>query len=250
MPWNLITNIQGADGVGGGGGVAAPQVFVQQVDPETTNPEYTGPAIWYQLDAGGNVIGKKIRDGVAFDGLGRSVLTETEGPFGITTLPRIDSGVYLYDYDNVVSGELLLTFVYPNVTRVIDTIQIPIGAAAGATPTICRLGIYSVAGDSSLTLIGSTPNDTALFSTGYANVSKALSASVTLTAGETYAFGVLFVTAASPPNLRGRVVAASAAGLAPRLCGRFTAQTNLPATVNSWDVWDCSVAVYMRGHEA
>lgn len=37
------------------------QVFVQQADPETTNPEYTGPAIWYVTDGGGNIIGKKVR---------------------------------------------------------------------------------------------------------------------------------------------------------------------------------------------
>lgn len=57
MPWNLIANIQG----GGGGGTSDPQVFVQEIDPEVSNPEYTGPAIWYQLDGSSNVIGKKVR---------------------------------------------------------------------------------------------------------------------------------------------------------------------------------------------
>ena len=49
------------DANSGGGGASDPQVFVQQADPETTKPEYTGPAIWYQLDGSSNVIGKKVR---------------------------------------------------------------------------------------------------------------------------------------------------------------------------------------------
>lgn len=40
---------------------AAAQVFVQQDDPETTNPTYTGPAVWYILNSVGDVIGKKVR---------------------------------------------------------------------------------------------------------------------------------------------------------------------------------------------
>jgi hypothetical protein len=49
-------------GGGGGGGVAgAAQVFVQQDDPETTNPTYTGPAVWYILNNAGDIIGKKVR---------------------------------------------------------------------------------------------------------------------------------------------------------------------------------------------
>jgi hypothetical protein len=49
------------DANSGGGGASEPQVFVQQANPETTNPEYTGPAIWYQLDGSSNIIGKKVR---------------------------------------------------------------------------------------------------------------------------------------------------------------------------------------------
>lgn len=36
-------------------------VYVQQANPETTNPGYTGPAIWYQTNAQGKLIGKKVR---------------------------------------------------------------------------------------------------------------------------------------------------------------------------------------------
>ena len=40
---------------------AVASVFVQQLDPEVTNPEITGPAVWYVLDNLGNLIGKKVR---------------------------------------------------------------------------------------------------------------------------------------------------------------------------------------------
>lgn len=41
------------------GGQAA--IFVQEDDPDITNPEVTGPAVWYVLDTFGNVIGKRVR---------------------------------------------------------------------------------------------------------------------------------------------------------------------------------------------
>lgn len=251
-PSDLVTK-EYADSVGGAAGPPGPptaQVFVQETDPDVTNPEYSGPAVWYQLDGSGNVIDRKLRSGVAVTSVTRSPWAVTEGSFGLTTLPRIDSGLWLYDYNGIETGELNLTYVFPEVTRTIDTIDIPVGTAAGATPTISRIGIYSVDGSNNLTLIGSTPNDTALFTTAYVNKTKALSSPVTLTAGNVYAFAVLFVTTASRPVLRGRVISNNAGQLAPILNGRVTAQTDLPATVDNWNVWSSEVAIYMRAYDA
>lgn len=36
-------------------------IYVQQDDPETTDPTYTGPAVWYVLDGAGQLIGKRVR---------------------------------------------------------------------------------------------------------------------------------------------------------------------------------------------
>lgn len=36
-------------------------VFVQQADPEVTDPLMTGPAIWYVLDGTGQVVDVRIR---------------------------------------------------------------------------------------------------------------------------------------------------------------------------------------------
>ncbi len=50
-PWSLLPAHVG-------GGVP---VYIQQADPEVTNPEYEGAAVWYQTDGAGNIIGKKVR---------------------------------------------------------------------------------------------------------------------------------------------------------------------------------------------
>ena len=41
--------------------VPGARVFVQFDDPDTTNPAYTGPAVWFVLNGSGQVIGKKVR---------------------------------------------------------------------------------------------------------------------------------------------------------------------------------------------
>jgi hypothetical protein len=49
------------DAHSGGGEPGAAQTFIQEDDPETTNPTYTGPAIWYVLNSSGDIIGKRVR---------------------------------------------------------------------------------------------------------------------------------------------------------------------------------------------
>jgi len=52
---------QGPAGPAGPAGVGVgAATFIQQADPETTDPDETGPAIWYQTD-GTHVIAKKVR---------------------------------------------------------------------------------------------------------------------------------------------------------------------------------------------
>ena len=37
------------------------RVFIQQADPETTNPTATGPAIWYVTDNAGKIVNRRVR---------------------------------------------------------------------------------------------------------------------------------------------------------------------------------------------
>ena len=111
------------------------------------------------------------------------------------------------------------------------------GTAAAATPTLVRLGLYSVAANGDLTLVASTANDTALFAAAQTAYTKAWSASVQLVAGQRYARGDLVVTAATAPTYPGLSVhggsatATAVAGAAPRLTGAVTGQADLPASV-------------------
>ncbi len=166
----------------------------------------------------------------------------------ITTTPRAQLA-RVYDYDGIASGYLHLTYVYPTVNRTINRIDIPIRDAAGATPTLSRVGIYSVDGSGNLTLIGSSSNDTAMFTTAWDNKTVSLTADVDLVAGTTYAFGFLIVSGASMPGLWGVVIPGDESAIAPLTNGYVDSQSDLPASVDYWDVWANACMVYMRGYE-
>jgi hypothetical protein len=105
--------------------------------------------------------------------------------------------------------------------------------AAGATPTLCRLGLYSIDANGDGTLVASTPNDTALFAAANTAYTKAWSASYAKVAGQRYALGILVVTAAAVPTLVG-VVPQFGSGIelnvSPRTVAFMAGQADLPAT--------------------
>ena len=77
---------------------------------------------------------------------------------------------------STTSGALRLTFFTPQYTKTVDAFKTGcVTAGVGNTPTVCRMGLYTVDSAGNITLVASTPNDTALFSSTW-NV-KALSAS-------------------------------------------------------------------------
>lgn len=130
------------------------------------------------------------------------------------------------------SGQLRLAYFTARKSETITQVRTVSGAAAGATPTLVRIGIYSVAANGDLTLIASTPNDTTLYATANTVYTKALTASFNTVKGTRYAIGILVVTAAALPTLVGLSGAsgmASEHGLAPRAAG-FVAAADLPST--------------------
>jgi hypothetical protein len=107
--------------------------------------------------------------------------------------------------------------------------------AAGATPTLCRIGLYAVALNSQNvltgTLVASTVNDTTLFAAASTAYARSWSAAVTPTLGARYALGVLVVTGAAAPTLVGEsFLVASESAQPPRLGGSLAGQSDLPAT--------------------
>lgn len=137
---------------------------------------------------------------------------------------------------------LRLTMFTARKTQTTTQVRVASGAtAAGATPTIGRVGLYlfgTVAGVDTWTLVASTVNDTALFAAASTAYTKSWSTPYVEYSGSRYALGVLVVTGATAPTLAGSVGIASEFGLAPRMGGSVAAQANLPATIVASTVAD------------
>lgn len=135
---------------------------------------------------------------------------------------------------SMVTGMLRLAYFTARKSETVTKVRvITAGTGAGATPTLARIGIYSIAGNGDLTLIGSTVNDTALFATPNTAYEKALASGVALVTGGRYAVGVLVVTVRTAPVIVGgsSTPASSEGALSPRLNGVLAGQTDLPASI-------------------
>lgn len=112
-------------------------------------------------------------------------------------------------------------------------------AAAGATPTLCRYGIYTLnAGGTTATLAASIASDTAIWAGSNSAYTKALQTSFSVTRGTTYVATVLCVTAASAPSVHARgstsfpqgIVYDTIFGTGLRVGGKIASQADLPAS--------------------
>lgn len=141
---------------------------------------------------------------------------------------------------SLATGRMGLHFFTAKRTEAITTITAATGAtAAGATPTICRYGVFSVAANGDITLIASTVNDTTLFAASNTEYPKALSSTWNKVAGARYAIGALVVTAATMPSFTG-VVWPSSAGITaankrlPMNWGRIDSLADLPTGTTAY----------------
>lgn len=139
-----------------------------------------------------------------------------------------------------VSQRLFLMFFTARNTETITTATCyTAGTAAGATPTFCGYGLYSVDSTTEdLTLITSTANDTTLFASTNTAYPKAFQASWSKVAGQRYAIGHLVVTAAAAPVFHGQGLVSTTVVNAlflnkPRLCGYLAAQTSFPSSITA-----------------
>jgi hypothetical protein len=154
---------------------------------------------------------------------------------GMTSIPRL-----LVNSQSLVlgtSGSLRLTYFTAPSSQTLTQVRTVTGStAAGATPTLCRIGLYSVNGaNGNLTLVASTPNDTTLFAAASTAYTKSFSSSVAVTANQRYALGIIVVSAAALPTFVGAGIAGNAMfsemAIAPRLTGVITGQADLPASL-------------------
>lgn len=151
---------------------------------------------------------------------------------GEETVPRLN----VVQNNTAMTSQLLrLVYVTAKKTETISQVKMWSGAvAAGATPSLIRVGIWTADNDGALlSQVGATPNDTALLVGTFASYTKALSASFTKQRGQRYGVGLLVVTAATAPqvmsgsgNLLNLMMATS-----PRIAAQVAAQGDLPASL-------------------
>lgn len=144
------------------------------------------------------------------------------------------------------SGQMRLSYFTPNRTRTLTTSLSYAGStAAGATPTVCRVGLYSVASSGDITLVASTANDTALWASINTEYPKDFSAPYTVTAGQRYALGVLVVSGATIPSFSGIGLPASATARAPRRAGLIGSLSDLPASAVNASISNSQIWLYL-----
>jgi hypothetical protein len=139
------------------------------------------------------------------------------------------------------SGNLKLTYFTAEKSETITQVRILSGATAAGTPTLFRIGIYSVASNGDLTLVASTANDTTICDSTFTTYTKSLSASWKKTAGRRYAVGILSV-ATTAPTTYGYQSASGVQDQSPRLTGSVPSQTDLPSSVTSASITNANNA--------
>lgn len=139
-----------------------------------------------------------------------------------------------------VSGVVAVTTFEALKSETITRIRTFSGStAAGATPTMCKVGVYSVADNGDLTKLAETANNTGLWAATHTAYTENLLTSFEKVAGRRYAVAMVIVTAATiPTHMTGMNVAVVSAGYdsgmigeLPKLAGRVSGQTDLPATI-------------------
>lgn len=144
------------------------------------------------------------------------------------------------------TGSLRLAYFTARKSETITQLKVATGGtAAGATPTLIRMGLYSVDASGNLTLVASTPNDTTLLANTTTTYPKALSASYAVVRGLRYAFGLLVVTGATAPSvLASLVLNATIASASPRRVGNVAGQSDLPASISAGSVASTVNVIY------
>jgi len=143
---------------------------------------------------------------------------------------------------NVASTPQWLRLVYFTARKAQTTTQVRViggNNAAGATPTLCELGLFTIDAAGDGTRVAVTGNDTSLFATTLATYTRSWLASYNMVIGQRYALSWLVVTTAAAPTYSGIVLASSLdveTSLASRITGRISGQTTTPASFTAASV--------------
>lgn len=153
---------------------------------------------------------------------------------GFATIPSRDVAT---QQGLIASQALNLTYFRSPQSKNSTAVKAYTGSTAAGTPTLIRMGIYSVAANGDLALVASTPNDTTLFASTNTGYSKSWSVSFNFVKGVWYAFGVLVVATTVPTlfgvgGVNGLVISQTA----QKTNGSVLAQADLPSSVAAGSV--------------
>ena len=153
----------------------------------------------------------------------------------------------LVTVNSIAMGNQQLRLTYCTIRKSATRTQVRLSSgavAAGATPTLVRFGIWRSNDDGDLLeLLASTPNDTALLNSTFADYTKSFSAPFNAQRGMRVAGGLLVVTGATAPQVCGSSPAhnTSQLGAAPRLSALLSSQADLPATAAAGSLTNTSL---------
>lgn len=140
------------------------------------------------------------------------------------------------------SGVLELTYFTAYKTETSTQVKTFAGGiAAAATPTTCKVGLYTVASNGDLTRVAITANTTTLWATINTAYTTAWLASVDLVKGQRYALARLIVTGVAAPSWPCQFLAAALGSETPRINGQVAGQTDIPASISAGTVANTAV---------
>jgi hypothetical protein len=194
----------------------------------------------YMTSTNGGTISRVVGGAVTLTSTAIGVSWD-ERPDGnsLTTGQEVFSRELLTSTKSLTSGALFLSYFTARKSETITQLRSYSSTpAAAATPTLVRFGLYTVASNGDLTLVASTPNDTALYATASTAYTKALTAGYALVKGVRYVFGVLVVSSFTVPTVTAApaITALDSTTQSPRMVGVVTAQTDLPSTIASGSI--------------
>lgn len=160
----------------------------------------------------------------------------------VKSLPRHLGGSGV---DALASGDMLLTYFTADQDITATKVFTAVTDQVVSAPTVSRVGLYSVNDADDLTLIASTAHSASLWSVAWNGYTTNLSAPVAIVARQRYAVGTVFV-GTTGPKLSGTYGLWSESGVLPRLSGKVTGQSNLPASLSAGAVGNGSSMVYAR----
>lgn len=137
------------------------------------------------------------------------------------------------------SGQLVLVAFTARKSEPVAAVRISTHTtAAGATPSLCKIGFFRVEGSGAmtddLTLLAVTANDTSLFASATTAYTKSFTAPASKVAGVRYAVGVLVVSAAPLPNFGGFTLANSLeSSVAPWTCATLAGQSDIAGDITA-----------------